>query len=503
MRDNIRYGLWVIAGAIWCTLCFVLPDFLDNPAADWQSRLIIGLYAIVVGAVSGLILMIAGSHRIAAAILLPIYGIGGAMISYYRVAYHATITPMVIEATLHTNTGTIAGVMSWQLMVWIILHFAVAIAFVVYRWRYIRLQRGWIYALVGIVMLTVYHHAEERLEQSINQRYPMNVANSTVKYLQQRHAISQHRTLLPYKNVAAVDSMDIVFVLGEALRADHLSLNGYERETCPRLRQQPNAFSYGNIYSEYTYTSASVPHILTPADSAHTDRSYSYHSFIQTLRNEGYASAWLSNQDLGYTYSTFIHEADTVIFPNAQKSVFVYDPWYDEQLLSPLDALMAHGKAKNIYVLHTIGSHWYYDYHVTPEFQQFMPVTTNRVVTKNTAEQVINSYDNTALYADMLIDSLICRLQEKTAVLIYLSDHGEALGEDGNWLHAGSVDAMRRPACIVWYSDCWAQRFPEKAAAIQANKDRYYRTDFLYYSLLNMAGIEAEGDNEKVDICRK
>lgn len=501
-RAFLTYVLWVACATLWATLCFLLPDFCDNPVHGIHAVLTIGAYLAALGIASFWVLYLIGLNRYAASVLLPVFAAFGAAVSYYRVAFHATITPMIIDATLHTNGGEVAGVTSWHLLVWVGVNILLAAAFIVWRFRMPQPPKTWLQAVVCLALLLLYYHSNDRLHMSINQRYPYNVVHSSVEYAKQRQVLSAARMVMPYRPVAVPDSLDIIFVLGEAMRADHLQLNGYPRATTPRLAARTNIVSTPYIYSPHAYTSTSVPFILSPADSIHPDRSATHHSFIRTFHECGFRSAWLSNQDQGRTYVSFIHETDTLIFPNANKSVFVFDPWYDGQLLPPLDSLMTHASSRNIYILHTIGSHWYYNLHVPESYQVFQPVTANRVITNNTPQQIINSYDNTALYMDAVIDSLIQRLEHRCALLIYLSDHGEALGEDGHYLHAGDSEPLHQPACFIWYSDKYAATYPDKIKALVANKDKRYRTDFLYYSILSAAGIEAEGGNEEMNIFR-
>ena len=498
-RAYIKYIVWVISVTIWVTICFIVPDFADSPHDSLRSVMTIGAYLCALGIASLWIIYVAGIIPFIADICIPLIGIGGAVVSYYRVAFHATITPMIIDATLHTNGGTIAGVVSWQLISWIALNAVIAISFCVWRHRIAKFPCAWLHALCGIALLWAYYNVNDRLQNSINQRYPYNIAHNLSEYHKQQIQLHSDRSILSYECREIPNCIDVVFVLGEAARADHLQLNGYPRETTPLLAAREHVISFPHIYSEPTYTSTSVPVILSPADSLHPEYSGTHSSFIRVMNECGFSSAWLSNQDNGRTYVSFIHEADTIIFPNASKSVFVFDPWYDEQLLPAMDNLMTSGKARNLYVLHTIGSHWYYNLHVPESYTRFTPATTERVITNNTEEQIINSYDNTILYMDAIMDSVIQRLEDRCAILIYLSDHGEALGENGVYLHAAEDEALHHPACFVWYSDQYARMFPKKIEALIRNKEKRYRTDFLYPSILSAAGIETkEAENKDI-----
>lgn len=500
MRAALRYIYWVLTVTVWGTLCFIAPDFAEAELTDFRSAATIGGYVAALGGATFLLYYIIGLYKPVAAVLVPLYGIGGAVVSYYRVAYHATLTPMLVESALHTNAGEVAGVVDWRLGVWVLLNAAMAVLIILWRRRQAEMSRKGIHLIVALGLWAVYYYGNDRLHQSINQRYPYNVVHTLGEYLSLRQTEARERAVWPTGEDGLCDSLDVVFVLGEAMRADHLSLNGYGRETCPRLAARERVVSLPHVYSPYTHTLASVPYLMTPADSLHPERSAMYHSFIHTLGTYGYRTAWISNQDMGYTYAAFIGEADTVVFPHADKSVFVFDPWYDEDLLPVLDGLMLEAGRRNLYVLHTIGSHWYYNIHVPESLQVFRPVTGNRVVSYNSPEELINSYDNTALYVDYLLDRVIGRLEDRCALMVYLSDHGEALGEGGDYLHSNGADAVRNPACVIWYSERYEQQYPHRVEALLKRCGQRYNTEFLYPSILSAAGIRAEGSSLRNDI---
>ena len=84
--------------------------------------------------------------------------------------------------------------------------------------------------------------------------------------------------------------------------------------------------------------------------------------------------------------------------------------------------------------------------------------------------------------------------------MIYLSDHGEVLGEDGMWLHARDHIASKNPACIVWYSDTFAKKYPDKVTSVAANKANRLRTDFLFHSILDGGEIPTKLIQEDLNI---
>ena len=461
--------------------------------------LVIACYVGAISLLSFLLLYATGLNRYVAAVFYPVYGIVGTVVSYYRVAYRVTITPLILDCVFHTNPQEALSVLSWQMLLWIGVNACISILLVVWRWRLSTPKYTYVHAIVAILLLVGYYYCNSRLHQSLNQRYPMNIMESLRQYYVIEHSRKAERTIPAYYRVDTVaDALDIVLVIGESMRADHLQFNGYTRETTPLLSQRKNIVSMPNIYSQYTHTLASVPVILTRADSIHPEYQYSETSFAAILHQEGYHTAWISNQDMGETFAHFPAECDTTIWANVGKSTYVFSGWYDEALLPYLDQQLALGYPHNLMVLHTIGSHWYYNNHVTESHNHFLPITDDRVVTNNSREQIINSYDNTVRYMDFFLDSVIHRFEDRCAVVFYLSNHGESLGEDGNYLHAAGAEETKHPACIIWHSDSFAELYPQKVQALHINSLRRYRTDFLFPSLLDIANISVAAENNEV-----
>lgn len=502
-KQGLRYLVWALCVTLWTTLCFIVPYFLDSPAEGFFGVLAMTAYVAACGIGSFFLLYLIGCNRYVCAVLLPLFALVGAALSFYLVGYHTTLTPMLIEVTLHTNAEEAFGVISRQAVLWVALNIGIAALFVWWRMTKIVLSHAWLHGLAALLLGTLYFGCNDRLKDSLCQRYPYNVPHTIREYLSLRHATQAERSVPAYTIVEAPDSLTVVLVIGEAVRTDHLQLNGYERETTPRLSARTNIISYPHIYSEATHTLASIPYIITRADSAHTERQYTEHSFVRIFNEAGFSSAWITNQEVGRTFAPFVNECDTLICANAGKSVYVFTQWMDAEMLPHLRRLQQHFPSpRQLYILHAIGSHWYFNNHVPEREQVFQPVTTNKVITANTPEQIINSYDNTVRYMDLFVDSVIGSLEQEKAIVLYQSDHGEALGEEGYYLHANEAEPVHHPACVIWYSDKYAAAYPDKIKALVANKDKRYRTDYLYHSILSAAGIEAEGESLEINIFR-
>lgn len=484
----LRYILMIVALSLWAMFSFVLPDFIEVIQDHMLSWWTIGAYVLLIGVVSALVLFILGLNRYVACVGFPLFGLLGAAVSYYRMAYHVTITPMIIEVVFHTNMEEAQGVISWAMIAWCVLHMGIGIGAALWRWHMPSLRYHWVYALGALLLLIGYTHLNSRLAIGLRQRYPINLVWNMRLYLDYRHDAHIARIIPPYQYTPQ-SRPDIILVLGEAVRADHLSINGYSRPTTPLLIDEPNLISLTDVYSPYTHTLASLPYILTRADSANLHRMQEETSFAPIFRAIGYHTAWISNQDMGENFSHFLLDCDTNIWVNAGKTVYVMDKCLDEAILPYVDRL---GRdSAQLLILHTIGSHWYYNNHVPDHMMPFQPITHSKVITGNSPEEIVNSYDNTILYTDWFLHSLIDRYRQRNALIIYLSDHGESLGEDGKWVHANDTEPEHHPACILWYSDLYAQSFPDRVEYMQKIRTNHLRTDFLYPFILYAAGISA------------
>ena len=501
VKEWVKYIIWVGGATLWATICFIIPDFADNPIGNVRALASVIAYIFSVSIFHFFLLYLIGANKYICAGVLPIYAIAGAICSYYRYFYHVSITPLLLDATIHTTVQEASGVISIWLILWVLLCLSVGIGFCYLRFHQFNQRVPLWSVLILIVLGCGYYFAIPRLREGLNTRYPLNVLHSTIECIKNSHKVATVRTTPKYERENIPDSLTVIVVLGEAVRADHLQLNGYKRETTPKLMRRKNIVSLPNIYSPYTNTTSSIPHIITRADSAHADYAYTEHSFVTIFRQEHFNTVWLSNQDLAEALYDFLLEPDTVIYTKAAIQQSLYGKWLDGELLPIFEESLNH--PQQLIILHTVGSHWLYDTHVTDDFFVFHPTISNRDVRLNTIEQIVNSYDNSIVYMDSFLDTIIKKIENRPAILLYLSDHGESLGEGGRFLHAQEdAEEEKRPAAIIWYSDQYEYLFPQKVAALKSNHLNQYRTDYLYHSVLSAAGIEISGENSGLDIFR-
>lgn len=500
-KNNFKLWLLILFLGLIYGLGFTLSEFHDNPYDGIKDFCILGMqwfvvFVAIIGLLYALIL-----NKYVFAITFPMLTMVCTMLTFYRYTANIVLTPMIIDLAMVNDARTCLDVFSVQLIFYLIFALCFSILIVYYRWKYIKIQKWYYHLLIPLTLIMLTNVLVQRFVRPVSERMPYSIFYNFVRYFNEKQIVSENRTTFEESSVSCPnDSIIVVFVLGESLRYDHLQLNGYERCTTPLLSQDTAVVSYPNIYSESCYTHRSVPHILTRADSINPERAYNEPSFITLFNKSGFRTSWLANQESVDTYVYFMNESDTLIYANRGQSLYRFDKWLDEDLLPYYKYELQNENSKKLILLHTIGSHWWYNSHFTEPFEKFKPVIKSRVISSCTNEEIVNSYDNTILYTDYFISQLIKDLKGKKAILFYLSDHGENLGEDGSYFHGGDNMILHRPACFIWYSSEYALSYPEKIKSLKNNRLKNYRTDFMFHSILDAAGIESDFLNKDLSI---
>lgn len=488
--NNKKSLLFVFSLTIFYGLIFIFSDFYDMPCDGFRDMAILFAQWGVICTATFALLWLLSINKYVFTILFPLITVSCAGLSYFRYTANISITPMMVDLAMINDWRTNMDVITWQLILVMILFFALSLLVVIYRWRKIRFY-GFLSHLLPSALLIFLFTDIYMFAAPLSQRLPYSIYYSVANYLDSKRIISEHRKIFGGDIVNNTDSMTVVFVLGESLRAKNLQINGYERETTPLLCKETNVVSYPNIKSETGFTHTSIPYILTRADSLNEERGYTEKSFIDLLKRGGYHTSWIANQESVSTFIYFMKECDILDYVNGGKSLYMFDKWLDGDVLPSLDRELARNVKHNFILIHTIGSHWWYRSHYPDSMELFRPVTESRVISSNNAEQMRNTYDNTIVYSDYFWNQVINRLRNRKAIMIYLSDHSESLGENGHFTHGVVQDATREPACFVWYSDIFANCYPEKIKALKDNRNDSLSTSFVFHSILDVAGIES------------
>ncbi|MBE6338497.1 MAG: phosphoethanolamine transferase [Lentimicrobiaceae bacterium] len=494
--------LFVFIITVAYALIFTLSEFSDSPYSNFHDFMVLAFQWVAIAVGTFGLLYLLSINKYIFAITFPLLVAFSTVLAYYRYTVNATLTPMTIELALINDLRTNMQVVSWQLVSLILLSLVVSIAIVWLRWKKISFTRPYIHLIVALGIIFMTNSFIPQLKRPLTQRMPYSIYYNFKLYFEIRDVAAEYRETFTSESVANSDSLVVVFVIGESLRNDHLQINGYERETTPYLMEEDNLVSLTDIYGAECFTHTSVPQIMTRADSANPQRAYDEQSFVTIFKDAGFRTTWIANQESVATYAYFMNECDTLIYVNGDKSVYTFDKWLDEDILPHLENELKDDNPTQLHILHSIGSHWWYNSHYTGEFERYTPVIKSRVVSSNTQEEMINSYDNTILYTDYFIKETIDLIRDKKSILIFLSDHGESLGEDGYYLHGADRPELHYPAAFVWYSDKYAQSFPDMIENLKDNSDKKYRSDYLFHSIIDAADITTEYIEPQLSIFR-
>jgi len=295
-----------------------------------------------------------------------------------------------------------------------------------------------------------------------------------------------------------IDEREVyLFVIGETGRYDSFSINGYQRETSPMLAKTKNLISYSDLFSEANITSSSLPIILTRASAKDYDRAFVEKSFVDAFKEAGFKTYWIANQSANNNFVRRISkDTDGEYFMTIE---FDSDNNFDEKLWNFLSEVLKKEDRKALIVLHTLGSHFRYNFRYPPAYEIFKPdlkgsFDYNMISAKN-KQLFINTYDNSILYTDYFLATTIQKLDSLNAVsaLVYVADHGENLFDtpENVVMHGGSkfTPYDLHVPFFVWTSDKYDQQFPVKVENLLKNKDKRLTTDCIFYSFLDIADI--------------
>ena len=305
-----------------------------------------------------------------------------------------------------------------------------------------------------------------------------------------------------------------ILVLGETSRAQNFSLGGYERETNPRLKQD-DVIYFANTTSCGTATAVSVPCMFSNMPRAHYDEELAHHQegVLDILQRAGIRVLWNDN-DGGCkgACDRVPHQNVTDLNLTGQ---CIDGECYDEVLFHNLESYIDNLQQDGIIVLHTIGSHGPTYYNRYPaEFKKFTPTCDTNEIQSCTQQQLTNTYDNTILYIDYIVDKAIKLLQSKqdkfTTSLVYLSDHGESLGENGVYLHglpwSIAPETQKHVPMLLWLSEDYQQRYGVSSQCLQQRaKTDPYSQDNLFSTLLGLLGVdthEYQATDDTLTPCR-
>ncbi len=301
----------------------------------------------------------------------------------------------------------------------------------------------------------------------------------------------------------------LVFIVGEAARSIEFSLNNYEKDTNAPLKDKDVIF-YDNFYSCGTATAISVPCMFSSFErkNFNLNQKDSFSNLFDFLTKANIYSYWRDNNSDCKGVCNRI-ENDNVVKEKLE-NICNSKECYDEILITDLEERIKNLKNQNnVLVLHQKGSHgpaYYLRY--PKEFEKFSPVCETESFDKCSVEEIKNAYDNTIYYTSYIINKTIEILQKYendfNVSLIYVSDHGQSLGENGLYLHGApynfSPDEQRHIPYMMWLSKNFADNFKINRECLNAQRNEHFSQDNIFHSILGLFGVETKYYNADLDL---
>ena len=299
-----------------------------------------------------------------------------------------------------------------------------------------------------------------------------------------------------------------VLVVGETARSQNFSLNGYGRLTNPLLAQL-DVISYPNATACGTSTEVSLPCMFSPYGRARYDEAKirAHESVLHVLARAGFKVLWRDNQSgcKGVCDGLPAEQLDDAKI----EALCAEGQCLDEVLLHGMEGIARDNQGNLLVVMHQLGSHGPAYFKRYPAvFKQFAPACENENLRGCSAAEIVNAYDNSLLYTDFFLSRVIDFLESShkqyDTAMLYLSDHGESLGESGLYLHGMpypiAPDVQKRVPFLMWLSPGFRRSFSINQDCLRKNAGDAVSHDNLFHSLLGVLDVQTRAYNPALDL---
>jgi lipid A ethanolaminephosphotransferase len=468
--------------------------------------------------------------------LLTAVVIASAAAVYYMRTYSVLLDPTMLRNVVRTDTREANELITWSLVWNIVAWSLVPVAFI---W-WVRISRrpllraaGFRLAAIGVALLVavasillISRDLTSLMRNQRELRYLITPGNFIVSLL--RNAVTDVQTAKVPKQIVGADArlkpqaaarsrpMVFVFMLGETARAANFSLLGYSRPTNPELAKL-DIVTFSDVTACGTSTEVSVPCMFSPYGRADYDekRIRSSEGLLNVLSRAGYAVKWIDNQsgckDVCEGSDIEYRKLDAKFAPDLCDG----EDCRDEILVRALQQQLAGITQSTVIVMHMLGNHGpaYYKRY-PPAFRRFTPDCPTAELRNCSRDQVVNAFDNVILYTDHVLAETIRTLEAQSprldTAMLYVSDHGESLGESGLYLHglpyAIAPRLQLHVPMISWMSASFATAAGVDAACLKGRAAETLSHDNLFHSLLGVLDVQTSAYRAERDLyapCRK
>jgi len=537
--------------SLWCLLAlnaaFWGRVWALRPPSSFHDAVFFTSLALLAFVVINLFLSVLTLLRPLARPLLALVIVLGALVSYFVLAYGVLIDKTMIRNVFETDAVESAELVNAKLLAYVAL-LGVLPALVVLRWPLLRLswrrealQRVGVVvaslAAMGLIAAGFYQDHASLLRNNHELRHVLVPVNWIAGV--GSHIAESTRKPLPYESIgdgartgarlappaaatgasaapAAVAAAGsdrpfvLVLVVGETARAANFGLAGYARQTTPQLAEVPGLVYFTEVSSCGTSTAISVPCMLSDLgrEGFSPQRARARDNLIDILGKAGWERRWYGNNTncKGVCRDVTESRADPRAHPQFCKPG---QPCMDGAMFEDFTQGLGTLASRQVVVMHMLGSHGP-GYHLRhpPELTRFTPECRQTDFSKCAVAEVVNAYDNTVLYTDHLLAAAIESLQRLSpqvdSALLYVSDHGESLGENGIFLHAMPYAVAPRlqthVPMVFWASPGAADRLGVDMACIASRRDTPLSHDNLFHSVLGLLDVGTRARKPELDL---
>ncbi|MBR4897612.1 MAG: phosphoethanolamine--lipid A transferase EptA [Prevotella sp.] len=459
--------------------------------------------------------------RMGGRILLAILSIINATAVYFILTYSVIIDEVTIKNVFNTRYSEASGFFSWSMWLSIFVFGVLPVLFCLLQpVVFGKAKKMIIYcgSALAIVLAVALVNINQTLWISQHDTelggllQPWSYLVNTIRVISINHDKQAEEIKLPDGSITDNEKTVVVLVIGESARKANFQLYGYERYTNPLLSKRKDLKVY-EATSCATYTTAGTKAILEPQNSDNLYELLPNYAFRTGVDVAWRTSNWgeppihideyLTNLELAKQYPEENINYDGILFAGLRQRI------------------ESSKKNKVLIILHTSISHGpkYADKY-PKEFEVYKPVARNVEEGEKNVGMLVNAYDNTIRYTDFLLDSLINTLHAMTdwhSAMIYISDHGESLGENKMFMHGIPMKVAPKVQYeipfLVWISENFrdykstsserSDMTPNSSKKEEGELPAVLEQHYIFHSVLNLLSIDSPAYNKDYDIFDK